>query len=326
MKSGSEAIAVTRFSTDDFRPQDRHEAWANRDWPTIGPVFDATPLGVFHNRSDRFALGALTVHVADMAGQRYARTADRVRRSGLDQFAMTLTLSGHVRGDSAGRDVRSGPGALCFGDFAQPQALDSSDSRTVLVTMPRAIATSRGLDVGTLHGTVVGPRDAALLRSHLLAIHAALPDLSVAQGDRLQGTVLDLVAVALDQAGARAPVEEAARDTATRIAARVVIDARLDRPGLTVAWLCGELGVSRSTLYRLFEPEGGVTAYIRARRLARVRLTLEAGGPERLADLAERWGFSDAAHLSRLFRAAFGESPSALRDRTGRSGTNARID
>jgi AraC-like DNA-binding protein len=54
-----------------------------------------------------------------------------------------------------------------------------------------------------------------------------------------------------------------------------------------------------------------VSALIRSRRLERCRRDLVdpllADVP--LAVIGQRWGFSDAPHFSRLFRAAFGESP-----------------
>ena len=52
-------------------------------------------------------------------------------------------------------------------------------------------------------------------------------------------------------------------------------------------------------------------AYIRGRRLEAVRLALaDPAAREPIYTLAERFGFSDAAHLSRLFRARYGLTPS----------------
>ena len=66
--------------------------------------------------------------------------------------------------------------------------------------------------------------------------------------------------------------------------------------------------------HRLFEAEGGVQAYIRERRLEAARLALgDPANGEPIYAIAERLGFSDAAHLSRLFRERFGASPSQFR-------------
>ena len=80
---------------------------------------------------------------------------------------------------------------------------------------------------------------------------------------------------------------------------------------LGAASIGAALKVSRATLYRLFEPHGGVASYLRERRLLRIHATLCAPGPRRsLAAIAEDHGFQSAAQFSRAFRAQFGYSPS----------------
>jgi AraC-like DNA-binding protein len=67
-------------------------------------------------------------------------------------------------------------------------------------------------------------------------------------------------------------------------------------------------------LHRLFEDAGAsVRATILARRLDRCRDAL-AGSPRRsISEIAFAWGFNDAAHFSRVFKARFGGSPRDLR-------------
>jgi AraC-like DNA-binding protein len=315
----SEILPVTNFTTDAFAPADRHEGWANRDWPAIGPAFETRPIGQFHNHSDRFALGGIGVHVADMGAQHYRRSRQRARTDGMDQLLVTLTLSGSAAGDANGLDVRSGPGDTTFVDLTMSHEHVSSDSRTILLTLPRSLAEREGLDVRALHGTALS-RQASLLRSHLIGIHAALPDLAAGAAPRLERSVLDLLCVAVEGAGLIEAPSAAARDTATLVAAQRLIGMRLHSSDLSVEWLCARLGVSRSALYRLFAGSGGVAGYIRHRRLDRIAEALATiGGAERIGDLAERWGFSDASHLSRAFRERFGMTPGDYRSwRSGR--------
>jgi AraC-like DNA-binding protein len=307
-------IPVTRFTTDAFAPADRHQAWVHRDWPAIGPVFETRPTAPFHNRSDRFALGGVSVHVADMGAQRYTRSARKARADGMDQLMMTLMLSGAAAGDADGVDVGIGAGGASFVDLSLPHAHASTDSRTILLSVPRVTAEREGLDVRALHGTSIGAGATTLLRDHVLGIHAALPSLAVTASPRLERSVLDLLCVAVEGAGSTQAASPPSRDTATFLSAQRLIAARLASPDLSSDWLCARLQVSRSTLYRLFAEQGGVGGYIRDRRLDRVAETLAAGSPTiRIADLAERWGFSDPSHLSRAFRERFGSTPSDYR-------------
>lgn len=77
--------------------------------------------------------------------------------------------------------------------------------------------------------------------------------------------------------------------------------------------------LSSRSLHRLFETEEkSATQLIRESRLAGVRGDLVKaqfeGSP--VMAVASRWGFTDQAHFTRAFRAAFGTTPGAYR-RTG---------
>jgi AraC-like DNA-binding protein len=93
------------------------------------------------------------------------------------------------------------------------------------------------------------------------------------------------------------------------------IAASLGSPGLHPEALCGQFRISRSQLYRLFEPLGGVAAYIQEQRLGRAfaELSEATHGHRRIYDIAFDLGFSSEAHFSRIFRRAFGLSPSEVR-------------
>jgi AraC-like DNA-binding protein len=90
------------------------------------------------------------------------------------------------------------------------------------------------------------------------------------------------------------------------------------RPGVTVAALAAQLHTSVSTLHRAFAGEpASIAEWIRARRLDAVGTDLcdPALRHRSISDLAFAWGFSDASHFSRAFRARFGAT--ALQVRAG---------
>jgi AraC-like DNA-binding protein len=79
--------------------------------------------------------------------------------------------------------------------------------------------------------------------------------------------------------------------------------------------LLGEFGITRSTLYRLFEPLGGVAAYITERRLryAFRQMTDPLEQHLRVSQLAFDLGFSHPSAFTRAFRGFFGMSPKDVR-------------
>lgn len=96
--------------------------------------------------------------------------------------------------------------------------------------------------------------------------------------------------------------------------ARLVIEQNL-QGSITVDDLCRELALSRATLYRLFEPMGGVRAYLQERRLRRSAedLTSPLHSKRHIYEIAFDWGFGSEAHFSRAFKRRFGVSPSDAR-------------
>jgi len=92
------------------------------------------------------------------------------------------------------------------------------------------------------------------------------------------------------------------------------IHARANEP-LTVADIAGALGVSTRYLQSGFRRylETTPTAYLRDLRLGRVHDELVAGGPatHSVTEVALRWGFSHLGRFAGVYRARYGESPSA---------------
>ncbi|MEM7638432.1 MAG: AraC family transcriptional regulator [Pseudomonadota bacterium] len=92
------------------------------------------------------------------------------------------------------------------------------------------------------------------------------------------------------------------------------IELNLGRLDLSAETLLPEFGLSRATLYRLFEPQGGVRNYIVNRRLFRALLEI-ADAPSRRGKIqlaAKRWGFSSPSNFNRSVQHVFGASPGAL--------------
>jgi AraC-like DNA-binding protein len=106
------------------------------------------------------------------------------------------------------------------------------------------------------------------------------------------------------------------------------IEANLGNRDLSPDTLAAMMGLSRSRLYRLFEPIGGVSKYIRQRRLRRSLQDLfdQSHRSMRIGEIAWRWGFRSESDYSRAFKRRFGLNPRDARDARTRLGTNAQPD
>ncbi|MDE1164799.1 MAG: transcriptional regulator FeaR [Pseudomonas sp.] len=97
-----------------------------------------------------------------------------------------------------------------------------------------------------------------------------------------------------------------------RLQAERLIQYSLGNHTLSPLSLAAQLHISVRQLYRLFELEGdSVCRYIQRTRLQTCARELldPAMGHESITDIAFRWGFTDAAHFSRVFKRQFEVSP-----------------
>lgn len=276
-------------------------------------MYETSPLGPFDVETASTQLGAVGFSYTRMTAQNWHRTPDHVRTDGADPLMVNIRFEGMGRGEADGRAVEAPPGTVVLSDFARPQSIHSERCFTAVLAIPRAVAEQRLPDVRTLHGLVIQPAAATLLRSHALALTRTLDaGLLARQAAGLGRIALDLLEIGVARSTSNRLTSSGAVATGVRAAAEAAIERMLDSHTLTVDNLVRWIGVSRSTLYRSFDPDG-IQAFILKRRLERIASELRQGTRASLADLADRWGFREVSHMSRLFRATFEQAPGDYR-------------
>ncbi len=153
------------------------------------------------------------------------------------------------------------------------------------------------------------------LRNHLLMLERDAQRFTFADTPQLTRDTTGLIAAAL---GASSDARETARAGLRRAMLRMMmeeIEKRLGDPNLGSDWLARRFHVSRATLYRMFEPLGGVVRTIQERRMMRVFRDLSdpAHFNERVGSIAYRWGFTDHTSFGRAFKAMYDMTPRAVR-------------
>lgn len=93
-----------------------------------------------------------------------------------------------------------------------------------------------------------------------------------------------------------------------------LIDKHLEDPAYTIENLCGDLGVSRSQLFRLVKDEAGISPslHIRQRRLVKARELLESTS-YRIIEISDKVGFDSSQTFAKYFTREFGLSPTDYR-------------
>jgi AraC-like DNA-binding protein len=189
--------------------------------------------------------------------------------------------------------------------------------------MPRAIVASL-LSRRAPAQSVVVRRDTPfgqLMGEHLLALRRHGAQLTRAEGEAAVRATAHLIAGALGGAPSSAePVAAISAISGKRALLtqmRSHIEQNLTESALDAKGLCDRFGMSRATLYRLFEPEGGLGRYIQQRRLCRAftQLTSPRYRHWRIIDIALDSQFGSDATFIRAFRRQFAITPGELRAR-----------
>ena len=150
-----------------------------------------------------------------------------------------------------------------------------------------------------------------LLTSYLDTLSHALPDLNSSSINAARNATLELFMGALRTDG-DVPTTSTARP-ALRAAMDRFIERHLLDDAVTPAAIATAHGVSIRTVNRVFNATGQtVSEVVRVRRLARAREDLTRSDRP-ISMIAHRWGFSDASHFSRTFKAHYGSSPTDYR-------------
>lgn len=284
--------------------------------PTIATLFESAAcdgqdfsacMTVYHFNRFLFCLGWLD-------GARYARDSARLGWCDLDHYVIHLPLH---RGLVAGTGLRVRPSDVVILDLACTARFRMAAGDGVSLLVPRTALSSLTSHETQLHGLVLRKEtpSGAFLARLLMSLASAAPQLALDDALRLTQPILALVAACIGSVARRtaSPAENGRGNLGRR--GRLYIEQNLHHENLAPLALAKALGVSRSQLYRAFDKLGGVSHYVRQRRLRRCLLALcDAGnGGRRIVDLACEHGFADEAHFSRLFRQAFGLSPRAAR-------------
>lgn len=327
-RPGKRASPVASFATDMFPAEIAFEAW-RAQFGNLNEV-TAVPGRHFSGRASFWQLGDFTLGVSETSPMRIVRTAAHVRRDDFDHWVLRVSAEGVVRSRCGDRAFRTTPGELVVARLNQPYEDEWSADRWVILvvtpgTCPKIEAGLAAVPRGPVRGV-----EAALLADYLLSLARRLPEALESDLPTLARTTEAMVAATF--AGCHC----SARDSAVALRLRVerTIRAHLASARLDPTRIAALAGVSRATLYRLFDDQGGVAAYLRRLRLELVHAALcdprQAHIP--IARLAERAGFHCPAGFNRTFRAAFGATPSEVRagalphrspSRDGESGPSA---
>ena len=264
-------------------------------------------------------LATLELSRVTSTAQYVRRTPARIAGASEDYFLVSIQSQGRGRVSQDGRDALLEPGDFALYDSTRPYTLtfDGDFQQYVLMLPGPTLRTVLRQTERLTATTVTGLRGAGhlmigMIRTLAADIHTLAPESAAAVADSVTQILIAGLAALPD---ARSEALSQCR-AFHREQVRALVRERLPDPALSVGTIAHELRLSPSTLHRAWAGEPcSLSDWIWAQRLdaARRDLCNPVLAARSVSQVAFSWGFNDAAHFSRAFRARFGCSPSDLR-------------
>ncbi|MDO5630201.1 MAG: helix-turn-helix domain-containing protein [Paracoccus sp. (in: a-proteobacteria)] len=308
---------ITAHSTAEMPPEGRAAEWTRVIAETYFPLhLTFAQSDTFTGRLDRRVMGQVSLSRLATAPLQYERQGQHIAHIQDEEYLVTVPHLAPVDFKQLGREVRVAPGGFLIERADEPYRFSYKDPNdlSVLKISRRALAEKlRDPDRFCASAIDASSGLPALFTSMLVQLQS----LHLNQGHAaaiLGRQIVDVLALALDE---RAEQDDAAmspvRAGHLRRAERTVRQ-NLANPLLSPGFVADICGISKRYLHELFgDTDRTAAQFIREERLIAARDMIASTRGIALAEIAYRFGFSDQAQFSRLFKAQFGMTPSEWR-------------
>lgn len=270
---------------------------------------DADPaLFDFHGSS--WKLPGAFLHLNGGSAMSMSRTRQVIEERPAPHMVLYMVVEGRVTNNYDGLIQEHGPGDVLVLDYSLPYESHASGYEGIALTFDKASVPVEFQN--NAHGLVLTRNDpaGAVLGALIKALAEHVEGLSLQQIQAMVDGILRFAAAAF-----ATPVARERRDRRF-LFQRASSTARqsLSDPDFGPDQLAAALGVSRSNLFRLFEPHGGVQRWMLAERLrGSLQSILRSPPDHKISAIARNYGFRSEAHFSRAFSKRYQISPSSVR-------------
>ncbi|GLQ98677.1 helix-turn-helix domain-containing protein [Dyella mobilis] len=312
------------FGTCDIARTQQLVAWRDRTSSYLDiAVSHAQVADGFRATLDRYRIDGMTFLHACTDPITQARTVARISTDSMRDYVFHVLVEGGIEtatGLYPRRKARqSRPGILVL-DMNQPMRMEREcRSQVMALFLPRAVVESVLPDAESLHGRVIdyGSPLACMFLGELEALAGSIGTMSGAEARGAMAACGHLIVGAFArQCGLSGNARAAVRATVFGSVRRYV-EQHLHEPELSMENIIGASRLSRATLYRMFEHEGGLVTYIRNRRLREAAHELIRFPQAPVVEIAYGLGFRSAVDFNHAFRRAYDMPPRDFRALAG---------
>ncbi|MEM5346224.1 helix-turn-helix domain-containing protein [Paraburkholderia azotifigens] len=312
-------IAYSRFDAAGLPPRQQLLAY----WEQLGHIIEIVPSREqvrqpFICVNDRYDIGEFRMSDTYTDQVVIERTIARISRDTARGIGFTIFLddqSHSAMTHATRREYIVSGGSVFATDLDQPIRLLRHACRYITLVVPRDRLAHIFADPGAIHGRMLDPNRPGTR----LIVHRArtlVENFRHMLFEDARRGVADLVQLIADAFGEEAGLSGSTRAVYRALmfeSARRHVRANLQEGGLSPESVIESLGLPRSTIYRLFEHEGGLGAYIRHLRLRAAADDLIRFPQVPVKDIGYSVGFKSASDFTRAFRRAYEITPQEMR-------------
>jgi AraC-like DNA-binding protein len=311
MRQRTEAPTVLRStaSTTDF------DEWRSLIDSTFLPMAsELTWEGSFSGAIAAVQVGDIAVMRVDSVPQIVGRSARVCRHNPGGMVKVLLQRDGDLAVEQDDRRALAAAQSMTVYDVDTPYTVIEAErfvADVLLVPLDHLDIAPRSLSYAQARPIALDRGPAAIFAAHVDQLLTRLDECGTDAALRLADIAVDMLGIVLGEVAAPDPPAEAMRKAALKWIRAHLGDDDLD-PGTVAA----ATGISLRHLHRVFGLAGlTVSTVIRQERLRRVGADLRdpLRRNQTIAAIGSRWGFTDQARLSRLFRQEYGVSPRDFR-------------
>ncbi|TCW85702.1 AraC family transcriptional regulator [Burkholderia sp. SRS-46] len=312
------------FSTNAFPDVEKFEAWQNQN--TMGELrlsregfrasslLDGDFVGVHLGQVMLGHLKYSTKVPSDPITYDAIRTARRLKCDGIDHYFFRVSRF-HVwqaKAETAVTNIK--PGQIFMADLAKPHCIDIQAGEALMIMIPRDAIPG---DLSPLHGGICNDFISALTAQYLFGLVDQIHDISHEKSSALSQSILGMLLVTVMPSSNN--IEMARNNIEIELIRKIknYIHGNVKNFGLGVDSICRDVGISRASLYRLFDGQNySVVEYIKVCRLRRIygELLASLSPRKRVSEIVASHGFYYNSSFVRLFKRYFGCAPSEVRN------------
>jgi AraC-like DNA-binding protein len=323
---GESSIVHSHFDVRTQTHQPPLLAWRER----VGHIIDVLPSRAdlerpFHAAIDRYKIDDLMFSDCRSDAMALDRSLARISTDPIRDYAFHVFLEGGVTDlavrSSSSRDNLLSAGSILALHMGQPVRMQRSACRVATIFVPGALAGDIFPDPEALHGRLIANTTplTQLIVETVTALSQDIADMSAhAAGNAIRASTQLMVSAFGKQAQLSGNARAAAR-AAMFGRVRRYIQAHLRQEDLSPESVLQALQLPRQTLYRLFQHEGGLGAYIRHLRLREAAGELVRHPNLTVTDIAFGLGFKSSSDFTRAFRRAYDMAPQDFRALSGKT-------